>query len=201
MITISTTNGKAFKAMFKILASTMSTESTRYYLNGVAFRRVNGNEYFCSTDGHRLSKIDLTSDYCYFNIDEDIKEGEQEEDFSFIIPSSIVNLLLKLPLSKHDVVILIIKDDKAFFNANGIEFAQKLIDGTYPNIEKVIPEKTEQAIGFRKDYVKQFLALLPLDKTIAFELPKMEDGSFNTSSPTVITSGKGTKFIIMPTRI
>jgi len=103
----------------------MSTEQTRFYLNGVYLHEQDGLLVACATDGHRLS-TQTTEGVGRF--------------VPAIIPRKTVGLLpegtLKVELS----------DSKVRFTAPNVVITSKLIDGTFPDYERVIPKSNDKLI-------------------------------------------------------
>jgi DNA polymerase III subunit beta len=114
------------KAKFAI-----STEETRYYLNGVYMhptQGVNGPVLRCvATDGHRLARIDAP-----------LPEGASEAP-GVIVPRKTVGELRKL-LDDDDAKITVsISETKIRFVTPEVTLTSKVIDGTFPDYARVIP--------------------------------------------------------------
>lgn len=109
----------------------ISTEETRYYLNGVymhAADAAGGKVLRCvATDGHRLARIDA-----------DLPEGAAEMP-GVIVPRKTVGELRKL-LEDDDVEIAVsVSETKIRFATPEITLTSKVIDGTFPDYTRVIP--------------------------------------------------------------
>jgi len=121
----------------------MSTEETRYYLNGVAWQ-VGGplGRRLAATDGHRLA---LCS---YDPID---TAGQQ---LTRILPIKLVGLLERLPMPNLNVFdVLSDAPGRAGLNAIEIDAGKvtiraKLVEGTYPDIDRVIPKPSNHVARF-----------------------------------------------------
>ena len=114
------------KAKFAI-----STEETRYYLNGVYMHVAtgdNGPALRCvATDGHRLARIDCP-----------LPDGAQGMP-GVIVPRKTVNELRKL-LDDDEVMIAVsVSETKVRFATPVISLTSKVIDGTFPDYTRVIP--------------------------------------------------------------
>ncbi len=114
------------KAKFAI-----STEETRYYLNGVymhAAQAASGPVLRCvATDGHRLAQIDA-----------DLPEGATDLP-GVIVPRKTVGELRKL-LDDDDLIIAVsVSETKVRFATPEITLTSKVIDGTFPDYARVIP--------------------------------------------------------------
>jgi DNA polymerase-3 subunit beta len=110
----------------------ISTEETRYYLNGVYMHIAtgeNGQVLRCvATDGHRLARIDSA-----------LPDGADGMP-GVIVPRKTVGELRKL-LDDDDVTIAVsVSETKIRFATPGITLTSKVIDGTFPDYTRVIPQ-------------------------------------------------------------
>jgi len=111
-----------------------SQEETRYYLNGVCLFGTS----VVATDGHRLAMVD------------DVLEAAPSE--TFIIPSRAVKALLTMADPQVSVGKL-----RLVAKSAGVELKAKLIDGTYPDVMRVVPCDTNMETSF--DRVKALRSL------------------------------------------
>ena len=110
----------------------ISTEETRYYLNGVYMHVAegeNGALLRCvATDGHRLARIDA-----------ELPEGATGMP-GVIVPRKTVGELRKL-LEDDDMQIAVsVSETKVRFATPDITLTSKVIDGTFPDYTRVIPQ-------------------------------------------------------------
>lgn len=116
----------------------ISQEETRYYLNGIYFHiSDDGNEPVISavaTDGHKLAKIDVTA------------PAEAKTMPGVIIPRKTVQELKKLLENAEEEVQISLSDKKIKFSCGPTTLISKLIDGTYPDYQKVIPANNQQVL-------------------------------------------------------
>ena len=148
------TNGM-FTAMLRKVAFCISTEETRYYLNGVAWQAQPGGTRFAATDGHRLA-------LCRY------ADNEANASFSRIIPRKTVAFLIQFFDGQDIDVHQIVKGNAPADNlidivAPGVEIRTKLIDGTFPDIDRVVPKDTPHAFKLNRgeilDAIKQAQAV------------------------------------------
>ncbi len=109
----------------------ISTEETRYYLNGVYMHvsdAEGGKVLRCvATDGHRLARIDA-----------DLPKGAEDMP-GVIVPRKTVGELRKL-LDDDDMQIAVsVSETKVRFATPDITLTSKVIDGTFPDYTRVIP--------------------------------------------------------------
>ena len=117
------------KARFAI-----STEETRYYLNGIFLHSVENELRSVATDGHRLACIKS-----------DLPAGAEDIP-SIIIPRKTVGEVRKLIEDSSGTLEIKVSDTKIQFNFNDIQLTSKLIDGTFPDYERVIPKNNDKEL-------------------------------------------------------
>ncbi|MDO3431154.1 DNA polymerase III subunit beta [Rhizobium sp. CBN3] len=122
-------------ALFAPTAFAISTEETRYYLNGV-FLHLHEDGDQClravATDGHRLSRHQVTYP------GEDAFKG-------VIVPRKAVGLVPKGTVS------LSVGEAKIRIASGEFVLTSKLIDGTFPDYERVIPRSNENRVVVDRD--------------------------------------------------
>ena len=106
----------------------ISTEETRYYLNGIFFHAINNSLRSVATDGHRLACIQS-----------DLPSGADDIP-SIIIPRKTIGEVRKLIEDIEGNINLFISETKIRFEVTNISLTSKLIDGTFPDYERVIPK-------------------------------------------------------------
>ncbi|WP_037437131.1 DNA polymerase III subunit beta [Sinorhizobium fredii] len=118
-------DGDGLKRALRFVAPFMSTEETRYYLNGVCIDR----DVAVATDGHRMGVHPLGFD-----------GGASDK---WIIPKNVVSALLSMPSPKG--VSVSTEKVRAEFRMDGARIRTKLIDGTYPDWRRVVPTMSHNA--------------------------------------------------------
>ncbi len=110
----------------------ISTEETRYYLNGVYFHTADGETgpvlRAVATDGHRLARIDAAV------------PGGAEEMPGVIVPRKTVGELRKLLDDDEAQIAVSVSETKVRFATPEITLTSKVIDGTFPDYTRVIPQ-------------------------------------------------------------
>ena len=110
----------------------MSSEDTRYYLNGLYLHRTrNGHGpdlSIVATDGHRLAKADCP-----------LPDGAAGMP-GVIVPSATVDLIRKLIARVKGDVVVSVAAKYIRVTFGGVEVISKTIDGTYPDYPRVIPK-------------------------------------------------------------
>ncbi|WP_425340492.1 DNA polymerase III subunit beta [Ciceribacter sichuanensis] len=121
--------GTAFERAIGGVRFAISTEETRYYLNGIYLHPSEGGLTLVATDGHRLSKRFIPL------------EGASQDMPGVIVPKKTVEALLK-HLPKGEDVTLQVSDAKIRLLIGDMVLVSKLIDGTFPDYRRVIPAYT-----------------------------------------------------------
>lgn len=115
-------------AAFERVSYAISTEETRYYLNGIYCHAVEAGIRLVATDGHRLAKQ-------FLPLDEPPSAMP-----GVIIPRKTVDVITR-NLPKDGTVSIAVSDAKIRFAFGGMVILSKLIDGTYPDYPRVIPAR------------------------------------------------------------
>lgn len=110
--------------------ASMSPEESRHNLNGIYLHKEDAKLKAVSTDGHRLSLS---------QIDIDIKESIQ----GIIISKKTVLEIKKLLDAYQDDVSVSLSANQVQFILGDVTFISKLVDGTFPEYKRVIPEMGE----------------------------------------------------------
>jgi DNA polymerase-3 subunit beta len=116
----------------------ISTEETRYYLNGIYLHAAesDGGKVLraVATDGHRLARVE-----------EPLPDGAAAMP-GVIVPRKTVNELRKLIDELTGEVEIALSDTRIQFHAGTVKLTSKLIDGTFPEYERVIPRDNDKVL-------------------------------------------------------
>ena len=155
--------GQTLLEMIKKTSFAISTDETRYILNGVFFEpRECGKVRMVATDGHRLSLIEreLTGDF-------KLKSG-------VIIPRKGLYELKRLLDEAPDAEVQLgFAENSALFKKTGLTMVMRLIDGQFPEYQRVIPKEGEKVVMVPKTSFLESLkriALLSADKSYAVRI-------------------------------
>lgn len=138
----------------------ISTEETRYYLNGIYLHQAPLMEGAAAslravaTDGHRLAQIDLP-----------LPDGAADMPGA-IIPRKTVHELHRLIEEGSDSIKIGVSDSKVRFEIGTITMTSKLIDGTFPDYARVIPQANDKTMQVSNAL---FMAAVDRVATIASE--------------------------------
>jgi DNA polymerase-3 subunit beta len=143
----------------------MSTEETRYYLNGIFLHPISEAKdralRAVATDGHRLARVDV-----------DLPPGTEAMP-SVIVPRKAVVELRKLLEAVDGDVTVSLSDTKARFAADSVILTTKLIDGTFPDYQRVIPDGNKKVLRVARQVFSEAVdrvSTVSKDKTRAIKL-------------------------------
>ncbi len=149
------------KILFKLIDKTkfsISNEETRYFLNGLYFNVTNENNKnivtLVGTDGHRLAKFSHEID------------GMINKLSGVIIPKKTIYELSKLLSEIDNDINISISSNKIVFIIEEIVFISKLIDGTFPDYKRVIPNDNSNILKIDRE---KLLSAVDRVSTIANE--------------------------------
>ncbi|MDX9800119.1 MAG: DNA polymerase III subunit beta [Spirochaetia bacterium] len=108
----------------------VSDDETRYFMNGVYLESRDGKIIMVATDGRRLSLINKESSSLAENFE------------SIIIPVKILGLIKKLASGEGEFL-LAVSEKTLFIKFDNNKIYSNLIEGQFPNYQRVIPEKQE----------------------------------------------------------
>lgn len=124
----------------------VSTEETRYYLNGIYLHSQSekGKTLLkaVATDGHRLARFELPA-----------PKGASDIP-GIIIPRKTINELRKLLEDSETDVEVSVSDTKIRFSLGPLTLTSKLIDGTFPEYQRVIPSGNDKILEVVRDELK-----------------------------------------------
>ncbi len=150
---------KTLKHLISMVHFSMAQQDIRYYLNGLLLV-VDGNRVIgVATDGHRLA-------YCAVELDKnaDAPAAEKQE---VIVPRKSILELQRLLSESDEPVTIDIASNQVRFTFDNVELVSKLVEGKFPDYQRVIPNGYTKsfAIG-RDDWLRalQRVAILTSDK-------------------------------------
>ncbi|WP_336171673.1 DNA polymerase III subunit beta [Ensifer sp. MJa1] len=114
-----------FAAALSSVGFAVSTEETRYYLNGIFLHPAEDGACMVATDGHRLSKRLVRAEL-------------DAAAPGIIIPRGAIKVLTRI-LPKEGTVAISLSDTVIRITTGETTLTSKLIDGTFPDYQRVIP--------------------------------------------------------------
>ncbi|MBT8423228.1 MAG: DNA polymerase III subunit beta, partial [Gammaproteobacteria bacterium] len=122
----------------------MAQQDVRYYLNGLLLETGGGKLRAVATDGHRLALSDTPLD------------GDGSAKNQVIVPRKGVLELQRL-LEGDDEVQIALSDNHIRVVVGGIRFTSKLIDGRFPDYDRVIPDNEAYVLKADRDLLRHAL--------------------------------------------
>jgi DNA polymerase-3 subunit beta len=146
-------------AIREMVAKTLyavSTDTTRYVLNGVLFSMEDKNLEMVATDGHRLAQI--------------FRDGSQPvgEPQKVVIPRKALHELTRLLEPGADSLEVVLQDTHVVFLLPGTVLIGRLIEGQFPNHDQVIPKPSGKTMTVNRSELIQSLkrvSLMASDKS------------------------------------
>ena len=143
----------------------ISNEETRFYLNGIYVHAAKEEKKTClravATDGHRLARYEL-----------ELPDGASDMP-GIIVPRKTVAELRRLLEDAEGAIDIALSDTKIQFTFGGVELTSKLIDGSFPDYQRVIPTGNDKALTLdAKDFSQAVdrVSTISADKTRAVKL-------------------------------
>jgi DNA polymerase-3 subunit beta len=149
----------------------VSSDETRYFMNGVYFEKTDGKLVMVATDGRRLSFISKSAE---------AKVGDFK---GVIIPPKILHLIRKLCAGEGNLS-LAISENNLFVRFGQLRIASNLIDAQFPNYQRVIPKSQEHRLTVSRDSLQAALrrvSLLVEEKSRRVQI-SVEPGNLEVSS-------------------
>ncbi|MCD6026295.1 MAG: polymerase beta subunit [Solimicrobium sp.] len=145
---------KTLKHLFSMVHFSMAQQDIRYYLNGLSLI-VEGNGVIAvTTDGHRLA-------YCQVTAEQEFTKNE------VIIPRKTIIELQRLLEDTDEPVQINIANNQIKFNFADIELVSKLVEGKFPDFNRVIPSGYVQSFSIGRESLLRSLqrsAIMTSDK-------------------------------------
>jgi DNA polymerase-3 subunit beta len=138
----------------------ISTDETRYVLNGVLFSFKDNKLTLVATDGRRLAMLDLELEF------------PRSHEADIIIPTKAVTELQRLLTDEGDVRVSV-GSGQISFDLNNTLLVSKLIEGNYPNYRQVIPGEMKERVTLERETLLNSLrrvSLLASDKSNSIKL-------------------------------
>lgn len=137
---------KVLKEIIEKTAYAASDSDTRYVFNGILFHFAPQGLRAVGTDGHRLALYKGAPEGAEFKINEELK---------VILPKRAMKELKGL--IEDERVTIKAGKNHVLFKSGGLEFLTKVIEGTYPNYEQVIPKSCSKRFISIKDDLEKSL--------------------------------------------
>jgi DNA polymerase III subunit beta len=151
---------KDLKDGLKKTSYAISTDETRYVLNGTLFSFKDNKLTLVATDGRRLALVDLELEF------------PRSQEIDVIVPTKAVMELQRLVKDEGDVKVSI-GENQIAFEINQTLLVSKLIEGNYPNYRQVIPSEAKERVTLERETLLNAVrrvALLASEKSNSVKL-------------------------------
>jgi DNA polymerase-3 subunit beta len=135
----------ALHGLIERTAFAMAQQDVRYYLNGLMLESVSGTLRAVATDGHRLAMSELMAD---------VGEGVDQQ---VIVPRKGIQELQRLLEQKDADVQVEIGSNHIRIITDELRFTSKLIDGRFPDYQRVMPKNADKRLLINRDLLRQAL--------------------------------------------
>ncbi|MFD7522158.1 DNA polymerase III subunit beta [Paenibacillus chitinolyticus] len=163
------------KTMIKQTSFSVSTNETTPILTGVLWQISDNKLKFIACDRHRLASREINLD---------LEPGQKFPPI--VISGRTLNELSKILPDQNSLIDIVIADNQVLFKMNSILFYTRILDGTYPDTSKLIPQsfQTELVVGTKElaDAIDRAYLLSREDKTNIVKLVMKEDETIEVSS-------------------
>jgi DNA polymerase III subunit beta len=116
----------------------ISTDETRYVLNGILFSFKDNKLTMVATDGRRLALVDLEVEF------------PRSQEVEIIVPTKCVSELARL-VGDDGEVKMTVGENQVAFEVKDTLLVSKLIEGNYPNYRQVIPGETKERVSLERE--------------------------------------------------
>ncbi|MDH5183753.1 MAG: DNA polymerase III subunit beta, partial [Gammaproteobacteria bacterium] len=137
---------KLLKNLIDKTAFAMAQQDVRYYLNGMLFEMADNTLRAVATDGHRLSMSEVGTEY------------NPDELLQVIVPRKAVMELSRMLEDSDTIVEVQIGTNHIKFTLGEVTFTSKLIDGKFPDYDRVFPKNSDKEVIANRNMLKQALA-------------------------------------------
>ncbi|WP_127530042.1 DNA polymerase III subunit beta [Paenibacillus kobensis] len=167
--------GDLLKSLIRQTIFAASTSEQTPVLTGALVNLSNSDLRFVATDRHRLANrsahVDSHPDLRFSNV---------------VISAKTLNELSRLIPDASALVDMVVADNQALFKIGNVLFYSRLLDGTYPDTSKIIPQsyKTELVVDTKKltDAIDRAYLMSREEKTNIVRLVTLDNGGIEISS-------------------
>ena len=155
-----TLDQKSLKDALRKTSYAISTDETRYVLNGIYWAFKENTLMLVATDGRRLAMVEQEVEF------------PAGHEINVIVPTKAINELQRLLEDRGEVKVSI-SDSQISFELNKSLLVSKLIEGNYPNFRQVIPGEAKERVILEREVLLNAVkrvALLTSDKSNSIKL-------------------------------
>ncbi|MGZ0051424.1 DNA polymerase III subunit beta [Brevibacillus gelatini] len=163
------------KAMIRQTVFGVSTSEMRPILTGIMWSLEQGKLRFVATDSHRLASrtamVECPEDLSFHNV---------------VVPGKSCNELMKILDDDQNLADIVVADNQILVKSKHILFYSRLLEGTYPDTTRIIPQgsKTEITVSTKEflQSIERASLLSREGKSNVVKLVTLSDGSVEITS-------------------
>lgn len=160
--------GTLLREMVEKIQFAMTSEDTRYYLNGALFVLRGAEIALVATDGHRLAHVSVTRQAA---------DAPTVDESRVILPKKTVWELGRLLAEADGDIRYERAENHIFFSVGGRVLISRMIEGQFPAYERVIPKGNDKRIEFERERITNAIRRVSLlsnerSRAIKFEIEK-----------------------------
>lgn len=141
-----TVKQRDFRGLVDRTAFSMAQQDVRYYLNGMLWEISGSKLKAVATDGHRLAIADVA-------LQEKVEGGKKQ----FIVPRKGVQELTRLLTDEEENITFEFGENHIRATAADMVFVSKLVDGKFPDYERVLPKGGDKFVYANRQELKSAL--------------------------------------------
>jgi DNA polymerase-3 subunit beta len=163
------------KSMIRQTSFAVSTTETTPILTGVLWSLADQKLRLIACDRHRLATRETNMD-----------TAENQQFNNIVISGKTLNELNKILPEQNSLVDIVVSDNQVLFKLQKVLFYSRILDGTYPDTSKLIPQtfQTEMIVNAKQltDAIDRAYLLSREDKTNIVKMIMKEDKTIEISS-------------------
>jgi len=163
-----------FQSMLARVIFAVTTENTRFSINGALLKVGDGALTFVATDGHRLAHVTRPVDL-----------PELPEPVSVLVPRKALAELMRLkPKDENDELELASAGNHVFFRGQGRLFYSRTLEGSFPNYEKVLPKDNDVVARVSREALNRVISRVAIltNDTAKMVTLHLADGALSIST-------------------
>jgi DNA polymerase III subunit beta len=155
-----TVDQPAFRDMLQKVIYAASTDETRYILNGALLSFKDEKLTVVATDGRRLALVEQEIEF------------SEDAEAALVVPTKTINELVKT-LNDEGILRIRVSEKQIAFDFDRVLIISKLIEGTYPNFQQVIPAQCDERVSIDRETILtavRRVSILTDDQTASIRL-------------------------------
>ena len=144
-------HGNLLKGMIERVIFAVTSDDTRFTLNGALMLLKNGTISLVASDGHRLALVREKLD----------GKGVAEEE-RVLVPRKALAEIARMVAGAEGDVLYCRMENHLFFDIGHRVLSSRLLEGTFPNFEKVIPAGNDKSVQFDRNELMTALTRVSL---------------------------------------